>query len=88
MGLAHTRWAEGYHIFPILQETHGGQLVNLALVDGGLEGKTKVVQGVLDREAGHLDLFLIGPFSLGFGLFRKDMVQDIHNKELLHFFSL
>lgn len=88
MSLAHTWRAEEDYILPILQKTHGGQLVDLALVYGGLEGEIEVVQGLLDGEAGHLDLFLIGPFSLGFGLFRKDMVQDIHNKELLHFFSL
>lgn len=38
MGLTHTRRPEEYHVLPILQEAHSGQLVNLALVYGGLEG--------------------------------------------------
>ncbi len=39
MGLAHAGRTEEYHILPILQETHGGQLIDLPLVDGGLEGE-------------------------------------------------
>ena len=38
MGLAYTGRPEEYHVFPVLQETHGGKLVDLSLVDGGLEG--------------------------------------------------
>ena len=45
MGLAHTGRA---YILPVLQEAHGSKLVDLALVDGGLEGKVKVVQSLLD----------------------------------------
>ena len=71
MGLAHTRRPEEYHVFPILQEAHGGQLVDLALVYGGLEGEIEVVQGLLDGEAGHLNLLLIGPSPLGFGFFEN-----------------
>ena len=56
MGLAHTGRAEEYHVLPILQEAHGGQFVDLALVDGGLEGEIKVVQGVL-----HLEAFQVFP---------------------------
>ena len=82
LGLAHTGRPEEYHVFPVLQEAHGGKLVDLALVDGGLEGEIKVIQGFLNGEAGHLDLFLIGPFPLGFGFFRKDMVQNVHNVEI------
>ena len=69
LSLAHTGRPEEYHVLPILQETHGGKLVDLALVDGGLEGEIEVVQGLLNGEAGHLDLLLIGPFPLGFCLF-------------------
>ena len=32
MSLAHTWWSEEHHILPVFQETHGGQLVDLALV--------------------------------------------------------
>ena len=74
MSFAHAGWAEENHILTVFQEAHGGQLIDLPLVDGGLEGEIKVVQGLFDGEAGHLDLFLIGPFPLGFGLLRKDMV--------------
>lgn len=75
MGLAHAGRAEEYHILAIFQETHGGQFVDLALVDGGLEGEIKVIQCLLDGETGHLNLLLIGPFPLGFRLFREDMIQ-------------
>ena len=51
-----------YHVLPILQEAHGGQFVDLALVDGGLEGEIEIVQGLLDRKAGHLNLLLVSPF--------------------------
>ena len=82
MGLAHTWRAEEDYVLTLLQEAHGGQLVDLALVNGGLKGKIEIVQSLLDGEAGHLNLFLIGPFPLGFGFFREDMVQDVHNIEV------
>ena len=69
MGLAHPRRTEEDYILPVFQETHGGQFVDLALINEGLEREIEVLQSFLDGEAGHLDLFLIGPFPLGFGLF-------------------
>ena len=69
MGLAHTGRAEKDYILPVLQETHGGQFVDLALIYGGLEREIEVIQGLLNGEAGHLNLFLIGPSPLGFGFF-------------------
>ena len=69
MGLAHAGRAKEDHILPVFQEAHGGQFVDLALVDGGLEGEIEVVQGLLNGESGHLDLLLIGPSPLGFGFF-------------------
>ena len=48
MGLAHTWRAEEDYVLTLLQEAHGGQLVDLALVNGGLEGEIEVVQGLLD----------------------------------------
>ncbi len=62
-------------------------LLFLALVNGGLEGKIEVIQGPLDGKAGHLDLFLIGSFLFGSGLFRKDVVQNVCNVEILLFFG-
>ncbi len=47
MGLAHAGRAEEHHILPVFQEAHGGQLIDLALVDGGLEREIEVVQGLL-----------------------------------------
>ena len=69
MGLAHTWWAEEDHILPVFQEAHGSQLIDLTLVDGGLEREIEVVQGFLNGKARHLDLLLIGPSPLGFGFF-------------------
>ena len=37
MSFAYARRAEEDHIFSIFQETHGGQFVDLALINGGLE---------------------------------------------------
>ena len=51
MGLAHAGRAEEYYVLPVLQETHGGQFVNLALNYRGLEGKVEVLQGLFDGEA-------------------------------------
>ena len=51
MGLAHTGRAKEDHILPVFQEAHGGQFVDLALVDGGLEREIEVVQGLLNGEA-------------------------------------
>ena len=59
MGFAHPRRAKEYHVLPILQEAHSGQLVDLALVDGGLEGEIEVIQGFLDGEIKHLNLLFI-----------------------------
>ena len=61
------------HVFSVFQEAHGGQFIDLALINRGLEGEIEVVQGLLNGEAGHLDLFLIGPFPLGLRFFRKDI---------------
>ena len=82
MDLAHAGRAEKHHVLPVFREAHGGQLVDLALVDGGLEEEIEIAQSLLDVETGHLDLLLIGPLSLGFGLFRKDMIQNTHNVEV------
>ena len=45
MGLAHAGRAEEHHILPAFQKAHGSQLIDLALVDGGLEREIEVVQG-------------------------------------------
>ena len=66
-----------------LQETHGSQFIDLALVDGGLTGKVKVVQGLLDGEAGHLYLLFVGAFAFGFCLFSKDMIENLHDVEFV-----
>ena len=71
MGLAHAGRAEEDHILPVFQEAHGSQLIDLALVDGGLEREIEVVQGFLNGKARHLDLLLIGPSPLGFGFFES-----------------
>ena len=83
MSLAHTWWSKEYHVLPVLQETHGGQFVDLAFVDGWLEREIEVVQGLLNGKARHLDLLLIGSFPLGFGFFREDVIQNFHNVEVL-----
>ncbi len=83
VGLAHAGRSEKHHILAVLQEAHGSQFVDLAFVNGGLEGKIEVIQGLLDRKARHLDLFFIGPFPLGFSFFRKDVVQNVYNVEVL-----
>ena len=42
MGLAHTWRTEEYHVLPVFQEAHGGQLIDLPLVNGGLEREIEV----------------------------------------------
>ena len=54
MSLAHTWRSEEYYILPVFQEAHGSQLIDLALVDGGLEREIEVVQGFLNGKARHL----------------------------------
>ena len=54
MGLARAGRAKEQHILSVFQKTHGSQLINLALINGGLEGEIEVVQSFLDGEAGHL----------------------------------
>ena len=51
MGLAHVGRPGEYHVLPIFQEMHGGRLVDLTPVNGGPEGKTESVQGLLDGKA-------------------------------------
>ena len=46
VGLAHTWRTEENHILPIFQEPHGGQLINLALVNGGLEREIEIIRGL------------------------------------------
>lgn len=41
VGFPHTGRSEKDHIFSVLQKAHGSQFIDLALVDGGLEGKSK-----------------------------------------------
>ena len=82
VGLSNTRRAEEYDIFSVLQKAHGSRFINLALVDGGLKGKIKVVQGLFDGEAGHLQLLFVGAFVFRFGLFGKDVIQNLHNVEV------
>ena len=82
MRLAQARRPEKYHILPIFQETHSDQFVDLVFAYRGLEGKVKVIRGLLNGEAGHLDLLLIGSFSLEFRFLGKDMIQCIHNIEI------
>jgi len=67
VGLSQIVRAEKHQILSVLQEAHGSQLIDLALVDGGLEGEVKVILGLLNRETGHLDLILIGTFPLDLG---------------------
>ena len=42
MSLAHTWRTEEYHVLPVFQEAHGGQLIDLPLVNGGLEREIEV----------------------------------------------
>ena len=83
VGLAHAGRAEKDDIFSVPQKAHGSEFINLALVDGGLKGKVKVVQGLLDGESGHLDLLFVGAFAFGFGLFSKDVIENLHNVEFV-----
>ena len=83
VGFAYTRRVEKDHIFSALQKAHGSEFNNLALVDGGLKGKVKVVQGFLDGEAGHLYLLFIGAFAFEFGLFGKYIIKNLHNVEFV-----
>ena len=53
MGFAHAGRAEEDHVFSVFQKAHSGQLIDLALINRGLEGEIEVVQGFLNREAGH-----------------------------------
>ena len=79
MSLAHAGWAEEHHVLRIFQEAHGGQFIDLTLVDGRLKGEVKVIPSLLNGETGHLNLFLIGPSPFGFGFFREDMIQNLHD---------
>ena len=65
MSLAHAGRAEEDHIFSVFQEAHGGQFIDLTLVDGGLEGEIEVVQSLLDGKSRHLDLLFVGSFPYG-----------------------
>ena len=79
MGFAHTRRSKENYIFPVFQETHSCQFINLAFINRGLEGKIKFIQRLLNGETGHLDLFLISAPALGFRFFGKNVIQNIHD---------
>ena len=66
MSLAHAGRAEEDDIFSIFQKTHGGQLLDLSLINGGLETEIKVLQRLFDGEAQHLYLFFIGPSAVSY----------------------
>ena len=83
MGFSYTGRAEKDDIFAVFQEAHGSEFINLALVDGGLKRKVKVIQGLLDGESRYLYLLFIGAFAFRFGLFRKDMIKNLHNVEFV-----
>lgn len=76
-----------FQYLPISQKTHGGQLIGLTFVDGGLERKIEVVQSLLNGENGYLNLLLIGPSPFGFCFFRKDVIQDLHDVEIFCYHS-
>ena len=69
VGFAHTGQAKEDHIFSILQETHGSQLIDLTFVNRGLERKIEVIQYLLDGEPGHLNLLLVDSLPFGFCFF-------------------
>ena len=46
VGFTYPRRAKEHHVFSVFQKPHGGQLVNLALVNGGLEGEVEIIQGL------------------------------------------
>ena len=50
MDFTHTGRAEEGHVFPVSPKLHGGQLVNLALINRGLE--REIIQGLFDRNVG------------------------------------
>ena len=79
MSLALAWWAEEDLILSVFQEAHGSQLIDLALINGWLEGEVEVVQGLLNGKSRHLDLLLIGPSPFGFRFLRKDVVQNVYN---------
>ena len=72
----------------VISIRHPGVAISiaLALVDGGLEREIEVAQSLLDGE--HLNLFFIGLPSFGFGLFRKDVSQDLHDVKILRYRSI
>ena len=88
MSLAHAGRAEEDDIFSIFQKTHGGQLLDLSLINGGLETEIKVLQRLFDGEAQHLYLFFIGPFAFAECLPGKDVVEHLHDVKLVLYRSL
>ena len=59
------------------------QLINLALADRGLKAEIKALQCFLDGKSGHLHLLLIGASAFVERLFSKDMVEYLHDVELI-----
>ena len=77
MGFSYAGRAEEDDIFAVFQEAYGGEFINLALVDGGLKEKVKVIQSLLDGKTGHPHLLFTGMLSPGFGFFGKDRIQNL-----------
>ena len=83
VGFSDAGRAEKHDILGVLHETHGGKFVDLAYVDGRLEGEIKVLQSLFDGEPGHLNLFLVGPLTFVPGFLGKNMVKDIHDIQVI-----
>ena len=59
MGLAYAWQAKEHHVLAVFQGAHDGQFIDLAFINRWLEGEIKIVQGLLNGEAGHLEDFQV-----------------------------
>ena len=83
VGLADAGRAQEDDILGVLQEAHGSQFQDLALVNGGLETEVEVLKGLAHGDAGHADLVLVGAAALAGSLLREDVIQHFDDVQII-----
>jgi hypothetical protein len=55
VGFAHPGWPQEDHVLPLVDEPQLGQLLELSLIDRGLEAEVKIGQGLREGEMRQAD---------------------------------
>ena len=79
MGFANAGRPEEYDILSVFKKPHGSQLLNLALINGGLKAEVELGKALFHGESGHLNLLFNRPAVPVLCLIGKNVIQNLHD---------